>query len=336
VNYSNITLKAGGPALAGKDEKTGQTVQDGVNLEARINPAVLRVPACRQCANCLNSNTKLCFERLEIRNRLLKEEEDRLNEILNKAEKKKSKKRKAEPSPKKLKPSVQLPPAASAESKLKKPKQLMMKKPDGQLKIRVTSQGNKRMTIPDELFPDFCHRIGAEGTGERMKLINQFVEENPTISVRQVTMRLAEITTRDRPECISASERKGGRAFIFYLRPCFYKHLPPDERPEGWEKYAAEDERLLEEEKQRKREDKKKDGAGSSCNGSLDGQSNGGKETPDQSLTSTRAYQTGKSIGNEDNDEDDDDDDDDDAGQEDEEENGQPDLKRTKLEDEYD
>lgn len=323
VNYSNITLKAGGPALTGNDEKTGQTVQDGVNLEARINPAVLLVPACRQCANCLHSNTKLCLERLKVRNALLKEEADRLNE---KGDRKKSKKRKAESSPKKSKPVVHVQPT-SVEPKVKKPKQLMMKQPDGQLKIRVTSQGNKRMSIPDELFPDFCQRIGAEGTGERMRLINQFVEDNPTISVRQVTMKLADITTRDRPRCISESERKGGRAFMFYLRPCFYKHLPASERPEGWEKYAAEDEKVWQEDEQRNSEDKKKDGAGGSqC--SLDGQSNGGKETPDQS----RASETGNMIGNEDNDEDNEDDD---AGEE-EEDDGEPDLKRSRLEDEYD
>ena len=37
-------------------------------------------------------------------------------------------------------------------------------------------------------------------------------------------------------------EKKQGRAFMFYLRPKFYKYLPPDERPNDWEKYAAEDE----------------------------------------------------------------------------------------------
>lgn len=29
---------------------------------------------------------------------------------------------------------------------------------------------------------------------------------------------------------------------MFYLRPRFYKFLPPDDRPPEWEKYAEEDE----------------------------------------------------------------------------------------------
>ena len=52
--------------------------------------------------------------------------------------KKKAKKRKLETAPKKASPP-------------KKKKKLMMKKPDGQLKTRVTSQGNKRMLVPDEV-----------------------------------------------------------------------------------------------------------------------------------------------------------------------------------------
>lgn len=29
---------------------------------------------------------------------------------------------------------------------------------------------------------------------------------------------------------------------MFYLRPCFYKHLDPEVRPPGWEAYAEADE----------------------------------------------------------------------------------------------
>lgn len=247
VNYSNITLKAGGPALIGKDEKTGQTVKDGVSIEARINATVLQVPACRQCASCVSSNTKLCLERLKIRTRLI----DAENEKLMSKDKKKSKKRKAGEASPKRSPTK---PSTSQSSDRKRPKKLMMKNPDGQLKPRVTSQGNKRMSIPDELFPDFCQRIGAQGTCSRMKLINRFVEDNPTISVRQVTMRLAEVCTRDRPDCIEATDRKGGRAFLFYLRPCFYKHLPEAQRPVDWEAYATPDEVLWEEEQNKSKQ----------------------------------------------------------------------------------
>jgi hypothetical protein len=160
VNYSSITLKAGGPATTGKDEKTGQTIQDGVETEKLINPLILKIPACRQCENC-NTNTRLCVKRLEERDRLLANEIKKRNGTdANAAGSKKSKKRKGDvlsPSPaKKTSSAVVL----KALDPPKKKKKLLMKQPDGQLKVRVTSQGNKRMTIPDEVFPEFCRRIG--------------------------------------------------------------------------------------------------------------------------------------------------------------------------------
>ena len=133
-----------------------------------------------------------------------------------------------------------------------------MKTANGQVKQRVTSQGNKRMAIPDEHFPEFCRRIGANGTAERMKLINQFAEEHPTVSVRQVTLKLGEITTKTVPGCITQPaerEKKAGRAFVFYLRPRYYKYLPPEERPADWEKYAALDEQAWQEEKKHAEDD---------------------------------------------------------------------------------
>jgi hypothetical protein len=120
------------------------------------------------------------------------------------------------------------------------------------MKPRVTSQGNKRMSIPDDAFPEFCRRIGAHGTGERMKLINQFAEEHPTTSIRQVTLKLGEITQKEPPPCIDMNGKKA-RAFMFYLRPKFYKFLPPEERPKDWEKYAAEDEIKWQKEKAEER-----------------------------------------------------------------------------------
>jgi hypothetical protein len=80
-------------------------------------------------------------------------------------------------------------------------------------------------------------------------VINQFVEDYPTISARQVTLKFTEVCARSRPECVSPEtttpkKKKMGRTFMFYLRPCFYQHLAPEDRPENWEKYAIEDEKL--------------------------------------------------------------------------------------------
>lgn len=250
VNYSNITLKAS-VSTATKDQgatqSAAQAVQEGVEVEGRMQKAILKVPPCLQCENCISANRKLCVKRLEVRNKLIQAETKKLKqEQVKGGEKKKTKKRKIETtntnSPKKS-------PAAKNVAPPKAKKKLMMKNSDGQLKPRVTSQGNKRMAIPEELFPEFCRRISAEGTLERQKLINQFVDDNPTISARQVTLKFIEVTTRDRPECVPLTDKKIGRAFLFYLRPCFYKYLPENERPPNWQEYAAKDEILYQEEK---------------------------------------------------------------------------------------
>jgi hypothetical protein len=246
VNYSSITLK-------GTGEDDGPPEIENGEIEARINLGILGVPECGQCSNCTEKTKarKLCEKRLELRKRLIEEETNKI--YANGKGKHSGKKRKPDkmtqfPNPKK--------PKMAPAPKKKIPK--MMKTANGEVKARVTSQGNKRMGIPDEHFPEFCRRISAQGTGERMNLINQFAEEHPTVSVRQVTLKLGEITTKDMPGCVTAVERekKVGRAFMFFLRPRFYKYLPADERPEGWETYAEMDEKAWrdeQEERKRKR-----------------------------------------------------------------------------------
>lgn len=264
VNYSNITLKSGGPVLANKDETTGLTFHDSVAIEEMINREVLKIPNCRQCANCRNSNTKLCEKRLQLRNKIMEEQTKRIQERGSPKKKPKKRKKNDATSPPR-KPSTGAASAAaepSSSSALSK-KQFLMKKPDGQLKPRVTSQGNKRMSIPDHLFPDFCRRVTACGTWERNKLVQDFVNDHPTISMRQVSMRLAEMTTKDRPACVPQPTGKTGRAVIFYLRPRYYKYLLPEDRPNEWELYAELDEVLWQKEENERLEKKaaSKDGS---------------------------------------------------------------------------
>jgi SLIDE len=248
INYSSITLKPAAPAAGSKEEKALPSTKSGIELEAAINSKILAVPPCCQCSSCMDSNTMLCLRRLDVRNRLILEAskvKEKVGPDVVVAKKKSTKKRKVD--------SVLATVTTLTEQKESGPPK-KKKKPSptassvGEHRPRVTSQGNKRMQIPDELFPEFCRRISASGTGERMKVINQFVEDHATISVRQVTIRFSEITTRDRPECIPEVKavKKTGRAFMFYLRPCFYKFLPPSERPPNWEQYALEDEKKYE------------------------------------------------------------------------------------------
>jgi hypothetical protein len=272
VNYSNITLRAGG--VNAKETKDSLDVTRRANaedVESRINPQILKVPECGQCLPCTDrTSRKLCVRRLETRNKLLFAQNKKLEGELKKGSKDTSslpaastataatahtttKKRKAAEiaSPKKGPGAKALnlgPAADAAKSKLVK------KKP------RITSQGNKRMSIPDELLPDFCNRIGAGGTAERMKIINKFVEDYPDVSVRQVTFKFAEITTKDCPPGITPPEKKSGRAFQFYLRPRLYYILSPEDRPTDWERLMKADELLwVKEVDARDKEEKEKD-----------------------------------------------------------------------------
>ena len=244
VNYSNITLKP--PPSASKDENSSSLIKHLVDVEAKINSEILQISPCGQCSNCTSSDGRLCERRLEMRRKLVAVEEKKPQAIKDK-EKKKAPKRKLELAPKK---SLHAPLKSTVSVKKKK----LMVRPDGQLKVRVTSQGNKRMSIPDELFPEFCRRVGPNGNASRTSIVNEFVEENPTISARQVSLRLNEITTKDRPPCVPEAppEKKKGPKFMFYLRPCFYKYLREEQRPVDWEVYAEADQKLFDIEKKEK------------------------------------------------------------------------------------
>jgi hypothetical protein len=279
VNFSNINLRGGTKFTTAGGENTFEVLpelESGV-IEARINRAILSIPECGQCDNCVNKGTvrRLCVRRLEERRRLLRAETKAVLKKMGKstanikpgmitisaaAPKKASSSSKSSSSNNKRKaeskdsggPSKK--PSTAAAPKKKIPK--MMMTANG-MKPRVTSQGNKRMSIPDEAFPEFCRRIGPYGTGERMKLINQFAEDYPETSIRQVTLKLGEITCKEPPACVDMTGRKV-RAFMFYLRPRYYKHLHPEDRPDNWEKFAALDDQLWEMEQEQKRIKKEK------------------------------------------------------------------------------
>jgi SLIDE len=248
VNYSNISL-----SVKGKTTGT-EKVLVPADIEERVNAAVLRVPECGVCASCTEktSRRKLCRDRLEVRENFITAATKKPNIAEADKPKKVSKKRKAEPTLSAKKAPPKAPSKAATPPPPPPPpsnnKNMIIKPTNGKLKHRVTSNGNKRMAIPDDLFPEFCRRIGAHGTGERNVIINQFVEDHPTISIRQVSIKMSEATTKDRPPWIPEPGKRGGRAFMFYLRPRHYEHLPATERPEGWEALAAADERKWQEE----------------------------------------------------------------------------------------
>ena len=248
VNYSSITLKAGGPNSKDGGHLIVMKGANGEDIEGRINRAILKVPECGLCASCTDCRSRrLCEERLKVRNELLATETEEMETEIKKGKGGGSKKRKLETASPKFGGKTSPKPFWSSTKKVSSG---LKKKP------RVTSQGNKRMSIPMEIFPEFCRRIGATGTAQRMKLINKFVEDYPDISVRQVTMRFTDITTKDCPPGITPPEKKSGRAFQFYLRPKFYAYLTADDKkPENWEKLMADDEILFVKEQEQKKLD---------------------------------------------------------------------------------
>jgi hypothetical protein len=291
VNFTNITLKGGTTFTTAGGEYSFEVLPDLESgaIEARINKPILKIPICGQCENCLNNGSvrKLCIRRLEERTKLIIAETRKALKARGKStnkikpgmiktsgaagdgdaknngsstssnNKRKSEQVSTQPS-KRFKPSS----ASSVEKKTSN----MVQTPNGP-KPRVTSQGNKRMSIPDDAFPEFCRRIGAYGTAERRKLIQDFADEHPTTSIRQVTLKLGEITQKEPPPCLDMTGRKQ-RVFTFYLRPKFYQYLPPDERPADWEKHAAQDEIQWQKEKELEMANKLADKANKKVTGS--------------------------------------------------------------------
>ncbi|KAI2491921.1 Class II histone deacetylase complex subunits 2 and 3 [Fragilaria crotonensis] len=114
VNYSSITLKAGGPNSKEGSHLVILKGANGDDIEGRINKAILKVPECGVCPACTDVRSRrLCEERLKVRNELFAKETDMMENEIKKG--KGSKKRKHEPpSPKltgKTSPKT-LPPAA--------------------------------------------------------------------------------------------------------------------------------------------------------------------------------------------------------------------------------
>jgi len=252
VNYSHITLKAGGLYM------TADGALDGINgmdLEAYINPVALSTKECGECDKCLHTKPlKLCVKRQEVRNKLIAEYESKLKKIRSKMKRESCNSDKTGEKDKETNHSSRK--RVRDDTVAKKDKVVSKKR----LFSPGNPLGNKRMSVPDDLLPHFCLLIGASGTRKRMHTIETFAKENPSVSIRQATFKFAEITTRHLPECIPEPEKpKGkGRAFCFFLRPRLYHLLPKSDRPTEWEKYAREDNLKWEGECKKKEEEKAK------------------------------------------------------------------------------
>jgi len=246
VNYSHISLRAGGPK-AGLN-KTGSGY--GVDLEARINTAVLAMPECGECKFCLDPvGRKLCIKRREVRSALIEEEMIRVPVtapiVVEHREHVKEKERKFEPPKERKKPGR------------KKGWKIALENSTAVDLSTLTSmcgrgKGSIPMSIPESLMPEFCRRISAAGTRARLDVINGFAKDYPETSMRQAQIKFTEVTTRDRPPCIPPPGKTTGRSILFYLRPRYYHMLEECERPENWEELAREDELKWQEEQDAK------------------------------------------------------------------------------------
>ena len=127
---------------------------------------------------------------------------------------------------------------------------LLVEASPGYEKKKGASKGSIPMSLPDHVLPILCSRISANGTCQRMDVINGLIKDHPQTSARQATFKFAELTTKDKPACVPQPGKKmgKGRSVTFYLRPRFYHMLPVEERPHGWEAAAQADEMLWQEE----------------------------------------------------------------------------------------
>lgn len=244
VNYSHITLKAGGQHITHNGDFADI---DGVDMEAYINKHVLSVPECGECTSCCDTKSKkICLQRIEARKQKIAEFNVKVREWYKKYGHK-IKKKDVKDNTRQYWPRKRDFGSTSSKGKGNADGSSALKKkvsPPG------NPLGNKRMAVGKELIPDFCRRITANGTRKRMDTINQFVKDHPEASIRQVTFKFADLTTTERPSCVPKSDKpKGkGRAFTFYLRPRFYHHLAEEDRPNDWERFAKEDELKWQEE----------------------------------------------------------------------------------------
>ncbi len=239
----------------------------GVDLEARINAAVLAIPLCGECkvmilcytiflpkCTCIINKVifllhryykfclepelrKLCSKRREVRRDLIEEEMIRV------------------PAQKQIVPDTNAPKPSTNNCKSvgerKKPGRKkgwnkIIESSPSYIKPKGASKGSTPMAMPDHLLPVFARLISANGTSQRMDVINGFIKDHPETSARQATIKFTELTTKDKPSCITMPDKKTGkgRQVTFYVRPRYYHMLPDEERPTGWEEAAKADEVL--------------------------------------------------------------------------------------------
>ena len=196
MNYSNITLKAGGPHTQGNNS---EIIRREINREAQINQLILQVPECGVCKRFTDPAhaNKLCVRRLEARKKLLQDKSiPRMVSVKPSGgtSKKSVKKVGSATNNSKGKSGSS---SQGSQSKSKESKKKPLRPSIGE-NNRGNPLGNKKMSVPDDLLPEFCKRIGAEGTNERMKVINGFVKDHPKTSVRQVTLKFSELVTKEK------------------------------------------------------------------------------------------------------------------------------------------
>ncbi|KAL3815904.1 hypothetical protein ACHAXA_005752 [Cyclostephanos tholiformis] len=206
VNYTHITLKAGGPRAGLNKSGNGY----GVDLEARINAALLAIPNCGECKFCLEPQLrKLCTKRREVRRDLIEEEMIRVPA-----------QKEAVSDTKAMKPTINTckPVAERKKPGRKKGWNKALENSPSYIKPKGASKGSTPMAMPEHLLPVFARLISAYGTSQRMDVINGFVKDHPETSARQATIKFTELTTKDRPSCISLPDKKNGkgRQVTFY------------------------------------------------------------------------------------------------------------------------
>ena len=181
----------------------------------------------------------------------------------------------------------QLDPASQPPQKEKKKPGPKPKKVESKGDSEKRKSGGFKMSVPEELLPEFAKLIGVDGTNMRNDIINDFTASHPNTSARQVTIKFAEMATKNRPETAKEAPKQGGRgrAVWYYLRPIFYYLLDESERPEGWEEAVRVDKALYEKElaeKERANAEKKLKAAQKAKEGGMTAMTSSAANTDDE------------------------------------------------------
>jgi len=90
--------------------------------------------------------------------------------------------------------------------------------------VETAMRGAQKMPVPDELLPELCRLLVHSGADGICKVVSRFQEVHPHISKRQLELKIAEISVKEKHESDTLK--------VWHIKP-EYEHLLNDIKKEG-------------------------------------------------------------------------------------------------------